>query len=327
GMGNKNIHLVPVVYEHAAAFVGKTPWEVAYNSKLLAKAHEAAWKEYHHPSITVGIDVYNLEAECYGAKVERPEGMEVPSIKEYPYQSCEEISQLPFFDPEKAGRFPLIFEAAETLRKTLGDIDLRVPLGGPFSIASNLIGFENLLIETISDPATVKSTLIHLAEGQLHIARAGKERGFGVTFFESAATPPLLSPELFREVELPALQVVMEGTAAMYSERPVFIMGGDTLPVLPDVLACKPSFIICPGETDQVAFMDYMKAHREVRVRINMVVEIVAHGSEEELWQECKRVFEIAKDFDPLLIGTGVLPYNVSPSRVHLLEQFVKELL
>lgn len=325
-MNRSNVEFVPVVYEHAAAFLGKSPGEVAYSADLLARAHEAAWKEYRHSSITVGIDVYNLEAECYGATVVIPEGNEVPSIKEFIFQSCTELEGLPFFDPEKDGRFPLVFEAARRLRSRLESVDIRIPLGGPFSIASNLMGFENLLVEALTEPEKVKNALLHLAEGQIRIAKAAKTEGFDVTFFESAATPPLLSPDLFHEVEKPALARVMEGTAAVYGFGPVFIMGGNTFPVLPDVLECSPSYIICPGETDQEAFMNHLLSRKELRVRINMSVEVVARGTEEQLRSETERVYKLSRGRDPMLIGTGVIPYDVPPQRIHRIRQFLEEL-
>ena len=65
-----NIPFTPVIYEHAARFVGRTPGEVSRDSELLFQAHRAAYLEYRQQVIAVGIDIYNLEAEAYGARVE-----------------------------------------------------------------------------------------------------------------------------------------------------------------------------------------------------------------------------------------------------------------
>ena len=64
------IPFTPVVYEHAARFVGRTPWEVSRDAELLFEGHRRAYLEYHQQVIAVGIDIYNLEAEAYGARVE-----------------------------------------------------------------------------------------------------------------------------------------------------------------------------------------------------------------------------------------------------------------
>ncbi len=73
------IAFTPAVYEHAARFVGRTPAEVSRDAELLFQAHRGAYLEYRHQPIAVGIDIYNLEAEAYGAKVESGRGRRHPS--------------------------------------------------------------------------------------------------------------------------------------------------------------------------------------------------------------------------------------------------------
>ena len=58
---------IPAVYEHAAKVIGKTPWEVSRNKALIIEAHRAAFAMYSHTPVVVGIDIYNLEPEAYGA--------------------------------------------------------------------------------------------------------------------------------------------------------------------------------------------------------------------------------------------------------------------
>ncbi len=41
----------------------------------------------------------------------------------------------------------MVIEAARRVAAACPGADVRVPLGGPFSIATNLVGFENLLSE------------------------------------------------------------------------------------------------------------------------------------------------------------------------------------
>ena len=66
---NRKIAFTPVICEHAACFVGKTPWEVSRDPELLFAAHSEAYRVYRHTPIMPGIDIYNLEAEAYGGVV------------------------------------------------------------------------------------------------------------------------------------------------------------------------------------------------------------------------------------------------------------------
>src|SRR5271169_2435987 len=73
----------PAIYEHAARFVGRTPWEVSRDPELLFEAHRRAWLEYRHTPVCVGIDIYNLETEAYGAKIPAPDGAGIHAGREF----------------------------------------------------------------------------------------------------------------------------------------------------------------------------------------------------------------------------------------------------
>ena len=58
----------PAVDEHAARFVRRTPAEVPRDPDLLFQGHRGAYLECRQQPIAVGIDIYNLQADAYGAK-------------------------------------------------------------------------------------------------------------------------------------------------------------------------------------------------------------------------------------------------------------------
>ena len=60
------------VYEHAAAVIGRTPWEVSRDKELLWQAQSEAFELYGHFPVVVGTDIYNIEAEAYGCTVAEP---------------------------------------------------------------------------------------------------------------------------------------------------------------------------------------------------------------------------------------------------------------
>ncbi|TVR65874.1 MAG: hypothetical protein EA427_17245, partial [Spirochaetaceae bacterium] len=311
----------------AASFIGRTPWEVSRDGRLLQEAHQEAYRFYRHQPVTVGIDIYNVEAEAYGATVEGSDGTEVPSIHSHIFGSCAEILDQPHFDPERAGRCPLVMDAASALNRVLPDAQVNVPLGGPFSIASNLVGFETLLMELITEEELVGRALLHLAEGQVRFGRAVLDRGLGISLFESAATPPMLSPASFAAAELPALSRIMDEIREQTDRAPACIMGGNTEPILDSLLAARPGFLVCPSETDQEAFIRRMQDHREVAVRINMSVEILARGDREILEEEIRRVCTLCASRPNTVVGTGVLPFNVDPETVRWVGERVVEYL
>lgn len=313
----------PSVYEHAARVIGAGPWEVSRDVELLAEGHIEAFRLYEHRPVVVGIDIYNLEAEAYGAEVSRPSGNGIPAISRHPYSTTEELIALEPFDPKSAGRVPMVIEAARRVAEECPLADVRIPLSGPFSLATNLMGFENLLCEIQTGPDSVAEALKHLVAGQVEFCKEIVRRGLDIAFFESAAAPPLLSPDSFRDIELGALREIMEQTSAVVGHPVPCIMGGDTLPILDYILWTGTGYVCCPAATDQKKFMEKMRPHPEVTVRINMDPGPMTAKNFEAVKKEVDRVVALAENRANVCIGTGCLPFETDPQMVLKTKEYV----
>jgi uroporphyrinogen-III decarboxylase len=283
---------------------------------LLAKGHTEAYRLYQHRPIVVGIDIYNLEAEAYGAVVSRASGNGIPAIHQHPLSTAQDLIDLEPFDPKSAGRIPMVIEAARRVAAACPGADVRVPLSGPFSLATNLMGFENILCEIQTTPDLVAEALMSLVTGQIEFCKEIVRHGLGIAFFESAAAPPLLSPANFRDLELPALRAIMKGTSVLVNHPVPCIMGGDTLPILDSLLATGTGYVCCPAETNQRGFMEKMKSHPEVKVRINMDPRPITANDFDAIRKEVDRVIALAGDSSDICIGTGCLPFEADPQMV-----------
>lgn len=312
----RQIPLTPSVYEHAAQLIDRTPWEVSRDASLMAEGHIRAYRLYEHRPVVVGIDIYNLEAEAYGARVAAPAGTGIPAISVPLCSDVKEILALEPFDPRRAGRMPLVLEAARQVAQTCPDADVRVPVAGPFSIAANLVGFENLLCAIATRPALVTETLSHLVKGQIGLCEEIVRQRLDVAFFESAATPPMMSPQQFGAIELPALKQILTKAANVIGHPLPCIIGGNTVPILDAILETGTGYVVCPFATDQAAFMNKMKRHPEVTVRINMDLRTLLTKKPEAIENEVDRVLRLAHNRRHVCIGTGALPYEADPEVV-----------
>ena len=315
----------PSVYEHAAFLIGKTPWEVSRDGDLIFEAHREAYRMYRHTPIVLGIDIYNLEAEAYGAVVEEPSGIGIPGITRPIVSSVEDLIRVRPLDATCDGRIPMLLAVAGRLARELPEADIRIPVSGPFSIASNLVGFERLLYEVAVEPQQVADALMHLVDGQVAFAEAIARAGVDVAFFESAACPPLLSPALFRRVELPALKAVMQRIGQVIGHPVPCIIGGNTEPILDAMLETGSSYVICPFETDQVAFMKKVWDRTDVRIRVNCDLELISRASWEEIRADADRVIDLVRGRENVCLGTGALPYETPPGNVLRLMEYVQQ--
>ena len=315
----------PSVYEHAAALIGRTPSHVSRASDLLFRAHAEAFRIYRHAPVVVGIDIYNLEAEAYGAVVDTPEGNGIPAISAYAVSTTADIARLQPLKPQKDGRIPMVVETGKRLAREFPEADVRIPLSGPFSLACNLVGFDRLLCDIIDDPASVEEALFFLAQGQIAFCREVIAHGLDIAFFESGATPPLLSPEMFAEVELPALKVIINETSALVGRPVPCIIGGNTEPILDSILDTGTGYVICPCETDQELFMQKMERYPKVMVRINTTSGVFSSGDLAGVHSELHRVVSLAGARENVCIGTGALPFEADPDVVLKAKVFVQE--
>ncbi len=315
------MEFTPIVYEHAAMFIDKTPWEVSRSADLLVDAHAAAYAVYRHAPVVAGIDVYNIEPEAYGAVVAATRGNEVPSLVGPLCTGAGDLCKLVWPDAARSGRFPMIMEAAERLKEACPGAEVRIPLSGPFSIACALVGFQGILTEVLTNPDTVAAALRHLAAGQIEVCRTFASRGFRVMFFDSAASPPIIAADSFTGVVFPALQEMIAGVRSLTNESPPLILGGDTAGILDDLLRTGTEYVICPAETDREEFMEVMKKHPSVTVRLNTPARLFASDDRDALRAELEYLAKLAGGRPATVFGSGVLPYDADPAMVRFAQE------
>lgn len=317
------ISFSPSIYEHSAFLIDKTPYEVSRDGNLIYQAHRKAFEIYHHSPVVIGIDIYNLEAEAYGCIIEKPSGKGIPAITRGIMDSIDYIHDIKPFDPNKDGRIKMVVDAGKRLAKDFPEADVRIPVSGPFSIAANLRGIAGLLEDIIFSPKNVYNLLEKLVDGQVRFCQFIKDSGLDIAFFESAAAPPLLSPQYFHDIELPVLKELMEKASQVVNHPIPCIIGGDTEPILDYILDTGTRYIICPIETDQYKFIKKVGNRDDIKIRINMDPRIIAFGTKNRIISEVDRIINLAEGRPNILLGTGAVPYETPINNILLIKDYV----
>jgi len=313
----------PISYDHAARLIDRRPWDVSRNADLLVTAHEAAMQTYDYPGCIVGVDIYNVEVEAYGCDILEPEGNGLPAAGRPPFDQVADLLSLEL-DPLRDGRIPMLLDAATQIKKRNPNVQVRLPITGPFTIACHLLGMENTLCELAFNPEPISAALLHLADNQLKLARAALTRQIGLSVFDSSVTPPLLSPDLFGKWVLPSLGRLLRELPEDSARETQLIIGGDTLHILDAMLSLSPAYIICPVETDQHEFMAKVVDHRDMVVRVNMNPSVLLPAQRESAKTEVARVLNLARVRRRATIGC-LLPFDADPQIVSEVAGWIEE--
>lgn len=313
---------VPAIYEHKARLVARTPSEVCRSADLLEAALERELLLYAPDMLVVGLDVYNVEAEALGASVVYFEDTSVPALAGPILSRPQELERLPLPDPESDGRSPLFLNVAASLaRRYRSEIVVRGAVTGPFSLASAIVGTENLLIACLEEPSFVRRLLDFAAQVSSLFARAYLKRGAEVVLFDSRAAPPLLSPRLFRELVLPAYRDFLIPALQTAGARLLaLIIGGNTTPILPYLIDTRVPQLLCDAPADLGAFLDQCSRAR-VPFRANVDARIVHRGPVSAIRDAALALLRRAGRYPGLLFGCGVVAYDCPPDHVLALRE------
>ncbi len=314
---------VPAVYEHKARLVGRSPSEVCRSLDLLLESLEKELDLYDPDALTVGVDVYNVEAEAAGCAVRYfGAAPDVPAVAAPLIGGPGELGKLGRLDPASDGRMPLFVEAAARLHKARGrDLVVRGAQTGPFSLASAVAGAEALLVATVEDPAFVRKLVDWAAGVAVDLGRAFLERGVEPVLFDSKASPAASSPRVFREFVLPAYRdVVLPALRQAGARGTPLIIGGDTTPVLEDLLRTGAPQLLCDAGSDLELFLRRCREERRA-LRASVDARLVHSGTPDAIRAEARRILETAGDQPGLLFGCGVVAYDCDPGHVVALRE------
>ncbi len=316
------IPFMPTVFEHSAALIGKTPSETATDRKLLEEAQVRAYETYGHDVVTVGIDVYNIEAEALGCCIRYHEDNSIPGVSSHPLEESLDASGI-VFSPGK-GRISLILDAAEAVSCRIGnEVAVGVGICGPFSVAVELAGYGRIIMECLDGGKRAHRLLERVLEFQREYCREIAARGLGITVFESWATPPLLSPEVYREfVATYERELINYIKKDLRMASAPLVIGGDTTPIVDDIIGTGTTLLVADYKVDPRA---YARKAREnnLMLRCNIDPKLVEKGPASDILAAAEKLVAAADGYEKFVLGTGVIPYGTPPENLLAIKRFL----
>ena len=197
----------------------KVPFDFLFRDDPVAMAECTllVWEYIGIDLLVLNTDCYNFEAETLGAKLAFYED-HIPDVdrSDLFIKSESDLDKIRFNGFE-GSRIPYLVEYCKAY-KELSGLDVVPSFSGPWSIAANLYGLENLIIDSVDDPDFVHEFMRRLVQDfeiPFHKALAELIPGMqGTTLADAIASPPLVTKEIFEEFVVPYANDVLNSYEA-----------------------------------------------------------------------------------------------------------------
>ncbi len=209
---------VPVyaqMHEFVSHELGADPRRFYTDPELLVRGTLEVMEAYGIDMPVLDYDVYNIEAEALGQEIIYPQdGMpDVDRTKPLIREKADlEKIQLPDF--EKDGRFPAVLEMNRLFCEMTGGLEGTPGFCAPFSLAANIRGIEQLLMDMYLDPEFARDLFDRVTDDVLipWILRLKTvcPKASGISGSDAAASLPIVSPDIVKEWILPYVNRLRE---------------------------------------------------------------------------------------------------------------------
>lgn len=227
------VPVIPQVFGLAGVMAGVPIHKYVRDGLLLAECQIKAIKKYGYDAVFSVMDT-SVEAEAVGGILEYKKDM-YPTMKTYAIQDKGMIDHLVLPDPNVAGRMPEMLKAVKKLRREVGDEYLVVGcVMGPLTIATQLLGMEKALYLAIDEPDVFIKLMDFCTEIAIGFGLAQIQAGAHLPLiFDPSASPAVVPPQFFREIELPPLQKICKTFTEAGAIANWLHVAGPTAPILP----------------------------------------------------------------------------------------------
>ena len=228
------IMIVPDMGVTMSSFIGATTEEYYTKASCIVETETALFKRLRHDSVGVSTTLRGM-AEAMGSEIYYPED-NISLLKNPIVKRVEDIDSLKLINPEKDGKFPVLIEALERLRETIGkEVDVSASMTGPFSVCASVLGTEVLLRWLVKKPEAVHKLMeIITLNNEQYIKKLGS-LGFTTGFCDPVASTSLIKYSQFKEFALPYLKKNIEHCHKYMNSRPTVHICGKSSELWQDV--------------------------------------------------------------------------------------------
>jgi uroporphyrinogen-III decarboxylase len=328
----KNPEAVPIlaqINEHVFRLFGADMREAYTNARSFVEMNLAVFEYYNLDLPGFYYDIYNIEAEALGQKMNW-DPARMPDIdRQNPLiRVPADLDRLRPPDFRKSGRMPFVLEVMKRCYD-LG-IQARIRCCSPFSLAVNVRGIENLLMDILTAPRFAHRLLAFLTEEvlapwiQTQREAVGKADALG-NGADAAASPPIVTIEILEEFVGPYVLRLREkignvismgywGYSYLYKHPEKFrrmleFMRGAS----PGLLMCVDPDVGRTGPEPYVAFA----REKNMSLMLGLDTVLLQEGPVAKIVERCRRYVLAGSRAERLTMFLNDVSVNTPPDHIH----------
>ena len=203
------VPVYPITSIINAKVAGMTIKEYLTNPKKFAKAVVASYERFQGDVVTMMADLV-METEACGSTVAMPED-DLAYVTKHILDDKKKLLKLKVPDPMKDARLPYYIEGLSLARPHIADAAAGSVICGPWQIAVNLRGAEQILMDTVDDPEFVHDLMKFTTEfAERYGTAINTEARVGLSYSEATCSLNLISPDIYRKFVLPYHQQLVK---------------------------------------------------------------------------------------------------------------------
>lgn len=314
----------PAIYDFKANFSQAPLHLFGQDEREFVNAVEEEIAIMDSEVVTCGYDIYNIEAEAIGCSVLRENENIFPEINNPLIKNLNEIDHLPLLK-EPGGRMPIFINATKYLsQKYYDSVYIRGAVSGPFSLAGKIYGNEKLILDCIINPKGVFNLLEYSTEIILTYICGFLDEGEDIVIFDSLASPPLISIQIYNDLIFPFHQKIFQFMKNREKRIMPLIIGGNTLPIIDKLTKTGANQLLLDFVIPMEEMVKVLKQY-DLAFRINVNPAIVADNNTLHIADRMQQIFNYIGHNRNLLFGTGILMKNTPVENIQLIRNLILE--
>ena len=306
----------PAIYDLKPVFISAPFHTFGQSKEEIIRALKYEVEVLQLEGLTVAYDIYNIEAEAIGCKLSCDPAIGMPEIATPFFHTLDEVAELEEF-MDIAGRMPLFVSTSETAQKLWGaKLPVRAGVSGPFSMAAKIYPQNKLLMETITNPEGVAQLLKYCTGVIKTYIQALIKTGAGIVVFDSFVSPPMLSPELYRDLVLPFHKELFGVLKDANVLQRTLVVGGNSTSILPDLTETGATQLLLDFSIPIETCREVLNEYKNMVFRVNLPPALFLKQDISELKEYVLKVLKIVGDCPNLILGTGILPPETLPKNI-----------